>query len=803
MAARRLARWARRRPVLAAAVAYAVLAVAFLAPGLLPGHTISGGDLLWSSAPWDTARPSGLRQFGANGDLTDAVTVFQPLQQEARHRLPSMPLWDPNIGGGRPLLADQQSAVFSPFSLPTYVLPYLWSLALVAALKILVACLGTFLLARALGIRDGPAFVAGLAYGFSLFFVVWLPWPVTSVWALLPWLLWATDRVVREPGPGPAALLAALVGLQFLGGHPESSFHVLFATAAFFVLRAAVLRRWRAPLVAFGGALIVGAGLAALTLIPLLELVSHSRDVAHRREMGHLRLDRRLVAGVLLPDYWGRPTQVSRIAFEVQRALYLGALPALLSGVAVALRPTRQRVAIALFGALMLAVTFGVQPFFAVFNHLPVFATAYNTRLPIVALMCVALLAGWGLDDLLGRWPGGWRARGILLAAPLAVLLPAVVVVVVLRPTGQELLDGLKVAWAFVEPRSDQQTAIHLGALYLWLTFAGLTALLLLARARGRVGGAPLVALAAAIVVGDLFRAGVGQNPASTTARARQPTSPAIRHLQSQGTARFAGLTPGGGRHGLPLPPDVGVRYGLYDARSYDYPVVERYDRLWREEVTPPGEMRPQTTTIDPRPGALHVLSAFGVRSLLQDRFDAPLRLPGVRLAYDGPDARVYENRAALPRAWVVGAQWAVGAPGIARRALADRRVDLRRVLVVERAVPGLALSARAGAPPAGSAVIVHYGSQRVTIDVQAQRAGELVLSDVAYPGWKATIDGRPVRLDRVDYLFRGVPVPFGPHRVEMRYQPKSWRAGWIVSLVALIAVSGAAGIAGWRRRRR
>ena len=212
MTATRLARWARGRPVAVAAFAYAALAVAFLAPGLAPGHTISGSDLLWSSAPWDTSRPAGMRLFGANGDLTDAATVFQPLQQEVRHRLPDTPLWNPDIQGGRPLLADQQSAVFSPFSLPTYVLPYWWSLSLVAALKILVACLGTFLLARALGIRDGPAFVAGLAYGFSLFFVVWLPWPLTSVWALLPWLLWATDRVVRDPGPGPAAPPSSTVG---------------------------------------------------------------------------------------------------------------------------------------------------------------------------------------------------------------------------------------------------------------------------------------------------------------------------------------------------------------------------------------------------------------------------------------------------------------------------------------------------------------------------------------------------------------------------------------------------------------
>jgi hypothetical protein len=35
-----------------------------------------------------------------------------------------------------------------------------------------------------------------------------------------------------------------------------------------------------------------------------------------------------------------------------------------------------------------------------------------------------------------------------------------------------------------------------------------------------------------------------------------------------------------------------------------------------------------------------------------------------------------------------------------------------------------------------------------------------------------------------------------------MRYQPGSWRAGWIVSLVSLVAVLAAAAIGGWRRRR-
>ncbi|MDQ6915928.1 MAG: hypothetical protein M3155_08990 [Actinomycetota bacterium] len=442
--ASRGARWARRRPVFAAALAYAVLAAAFLAPALVPGHTLSGSDLLWTSAPWTASTPAGVRPFGANPDLTDPVTVFQPLAQEVRARLPGAPLWNPGIQGGRPLLADQQSAVFSPFSLPSYVLPYWWSLGLVAALKILVACLGTFLLARALGIRDGPAFVAGLAYGLSLFFVVWLPWPLTSVWALLPWLLWATDRVVRMPGPLPAAGLAALVGLQYLGGHPESSFHALFATGCFFVLRAAVLRRLRAPLVAFAAAAVVGTALAALTLVPFLELVNHSRDLVHREELGHLRLDRRLALGLLLPDYWGRPTQAPLLAFEVQRGMYLGALPLLFAAVGLVVRPTRQRVAIALFAVAMLAVTFGVRPLFDLFNVLPGFKTSYNTRLPILATLAVALLAGFGLDDVARRWPGGRRGRALLFGGAAAVIVPAVAVLVHVGPSGGAVADGLE-----------------------------------------------------------------------------------------------------------------------------------------------------------------------------------------------------------------------------------------------------------------------------------------------------------------------------------------------------------------------
>jgi uncharacterized membrane protein YfhO len=75
------------------------------------------------------------------------------------------------------------------------------------------------------------------------------------------------------------------------------------------------------------------------------------------------------------------------------------------------------------------------------------------------------------------------------------------------------------------------------------------------------------------------------------------------------------------------------------------------------------------------------------------------------------------------------------------------------------------------------------------------------VLTDVQYPGWKATVDGKSADIERVDYLLRGVVVPAGTHTVEFSYEPASWRAGWILSGLSLLALVGVAAL-GWRRRR-
>jgi uncharacterized membrane protein YfhO len=85
---------------------------------------------------------------------------------------------------------------------------------------------------------------------------------------------------------------------------------------------------------------------------------------------------------------------------------------------------------------------------------------------------------------------------------------------------------------------------------------------------------------------------------------------------------------------------------------------------------------------------------------------------------------------------------------------------------------------------------------ERVVVRAGASDRALLVLADTWFPGWRARVDGRQAPIVRTDQLLRGVVIGAGEHTVEFEYAPWSWRAGWIVSLLAGVALAGIA----WRR---
>lgn len=146
----------------------------------------------------------------------------------------------------------------------------------------------------------------------------------------------------------------------------------------------------------------------------------------------------------------------------------------------------------------------------------------------------------------------------------------------------------------------------------------------------------------------------------------------------------------------------------------------------------------------------------------------------------------LHRRYAPMPRAYVVYGVEAVPDDAEAISRLLDEAFDLRRGAVVAEPVDLPETSDL----PATPAQIASYTPSRVVVQATAVEQGLLVLGDLYYPGWQATIDGQPAEIVRANYVMRGVVVPAGAHTVEYRLAPASLRQGALVSLGAVLLLA-------------
>jgi uncharacterized membrane protein YfhO len=87
-----------------------------------------------------------------------------------------------------------------------------------------------------------------------------------------------------------------------------------------------------------------------------------------------------------------------------------------------------------------------------------------------------------------------------------------------------------------------------------------------------------------------------------------------------------------------------------------------------------------------------------------------------------------------------------------------------------------------------------------LALDVESPQPAFLVTSEAHYPGWRAFLDGVETPIAMTNAAFRGLPVPAGRHRVEMRFEPAILARAAAVSIAGL-ALLAAAVLFGDRKR--
>ncbi|MFL6211179.1 MAG: hypothetical protein ACJ74W_20185 [Pyrinomonadaceae bacterium] len=154
----------------------------------------------------------------------------------------------------------------------------------------------------------------------------------------------------------------------------------------------------------------------------------------------------------------------------------------------------------------------------------------------------------------------------------------------------------------------------------------------------------------------------------------------------------------------------------------------------------------------------------------------------------------ILRNLRACPRAWLVAEGEAVDGEEALRRisGASPRAFDPRRTALLE--VSPDELPQLSGAAATWERMMAHvsaYEPSHLVIDTDALAPTVLVVSEIFYPGWAATVDGQPARILLTDYLLRGVALPPGRHRVEMRYTAPAARGGAIISACTLLLLGG------------
>src|SRR3712207_2168639 len=102
-------------------------------------------------------------------------------------------------------------------------------------------------------------------------------------------------------------------------------------------------------------------------------------------------------------------------------------------------------------------------------------------------------------------------------------------------------------------------------------------------------------------------------------------------------------------------------------------------------------------------------------------------------------------------------------------------------------------------------ATLKTYAPNTLTYEVNSDKGGVLVFSEVYYPGWTATVDGQPVELGRVNYILRAMNIKPGKHEVILDFHPASIKKTETVAYVsyAILFVLVAAGLfIEWRKRK-
>ena len=709
--------------------------------------------VLWQArivAPVVPPQPVGTK----NGDL---YTIYYPLYSFAYRGAEFLPAWNPYQLAGTPTVGYLAGGLYYPPNWLSVVLPVHRALGVLLALHLALAGVGTWMLARSVGLSRAAAAVGAIAFLANGYLVGEHLRPMYLLGlAWVPIIVLLAVRVIVVPTTWNGVALGAATALQLTTGHVQMLLYegwmgVLVGMPVLIVLGRAW--GWRHVLLvvrSVAWAVGVAIGLAAAQLWPTLEVASQAV-----RGLGGLTVAQ------TLPQ---RPSWLLLRNVASGAGLTAILVPAaLLAGGSRALPVAICAVVLIVTGAIGM----GTAAYERVFYHLPgVSLFRLPHQILVLGMLALALLGGFGLDAI-AREPVRRVAPALVGLVTVALLLHA-----------------------------------ELGTVFVVGVAVGVT-VVAAAESAPRARAAALAAIVA-LAAGERVvhtRNTVMIPPANTDAFFAEP--PFVAFLASRpGFDRVLAIKDMKNR--FPIMEKMGSLHRLGVVQDYEpltpwmyYRFLRGLDILNTDRPLFWGRYTAPQNGIGWR--SVDLLSARWVVVARTNRWRAAA--DWIRPVYEDEQAVIYENTHALPRALVVAKHRVVANELQALSIVMTPTFDPRVEIIVDREPNRIADAGARADGSAGHATIVAQAPTTLTVRATADRPAFLLVNDVYWPGWRAAIDGTPAELLRANYLFRAVPVPAGEHTVTFTYAGAPIRYGKMISIATVVVLLGAITVRAVSRR--
>ena len=728
-----------------------------------------------------------------------------------------VPLWNPYLGMGSPLIANYQSALFYP---PNWLSGLLYALggtpllvrgiSFLVVFHIIIAGMGVVFVTRALRFNQFSQAVCGVSFALSGYLIARAGFlSINAAIAWFPWILYAAMKLSERRNYSNVFILGVVVGLQLLAGHAQTSFYTLIYTSVWFVyfvlntndfdylnnsLSSNIIERVRnllgflaRPIGLFILAIFIGIGLSSIQLFPTAEYLLQSQRsaaVGYEYAMTYSFWPWRFL-GFIAPDLFGNPATGDYWGYANywEDAIYFGLIPFIFSILVVirtifkkgnylnsqnvGIKPIKDRKSFRLFLIFTVFIVFVLAlgkntPIFPwLYRHIPTFNMFQApTRISFLAIFALLLLSGIGIEEW--RRPINralyWTRLGTMGA--FAIML------------------GSWVAWlVFDEIHPTFVKAMGLAGI--WALSAGILALIA-PQSEDTVSfgkWTPWHIAVIFVISIDLISAGWGLNPGVNIDfyKGVPATALQVKKMLNGGRLYFPPKEENTIKYNrfftfdtfspaedwekmrLTLLANQNMFYEIPEVNNYDPIIQARYDFWMTHMIELPLYLQERL---------LDLMNVSVVERIDENQ------LIGVE----------FSNRKGAYQyiTWVPCSIY-VNKPNEAWKTLTSEKFDPQMYLIVEAEPPTEEEACLfSGEEPKLETIIDSPNHIEVIID--AKHNGWLFISDAWYPGWRVYIDNKRSELYRANYLFRGVKIETGKHTLKMVYRPLSFYIGATIS---------------------